>query len=49
MMLIGCGAVAWGLSYVSDIFGALGILAVLLIFGGVGFRIIAVAPGSTRR
>jgi hypothetical protein len=47
--LIGCGMTALGLFWVSDIFGALGILGVLLIFVGVGFLVFAAAPGSMRR
>ncbi len=49
MTLIGCGIAALGLFWLSDIFGALGILGVLLIFVGVGFLAIAVVPGSMRR
>ena len=47
--LIGCGLAALGMFWLSDIFGALGILGVLLIFVGVGFLAIAVVPGSMRR
>lgn len=47
--LIGVGVSAIGAFLVSDLFGGLGILGVLLIFVGVGFLIRAAAPGFNRR
>ena len=48
MAVIGFGWSALGLFWVSELFGAVGILGALLVFVGVGFLVRAVAPGFRR-
>ena len=48
LSMLGFGASALGLFWVSDLSGGLGILGALLIFVGVGFLAVAVRPNSIR-
>lgn len=47
--LLGVGVSCLGAFWISDIFGGLGILGILLVFVGVGFLVITVAPNAMRK